>query len=45
MTLETHWHKRVPLDMAREYIAKGWQFYRSENQFVLLIWPHEGAPT
>ena len=45
MTLSTHWHKRVPLDMAREYISKGWQFYASEGHTVILIWPHEGEPT
>lgn len=44
MTLETHWHKRVPLDMASEYIAKGWRIWKRETTTVLLIWPKEGAP-
>lgn len=45
MTLETHWHKRVPLEMASEYIVKGWRMYSTEGNNAVLIWPHEGAPT
>lgn len=41
----THWHKRVPHNMAAEYIAKGWKVHSRQEQFTLLIWPHEGAPT
>ena len=44
MNLSTHWHKRVPLDMAPEYIAKGWRMYGVEGDTAMLIWPKEGAP-
>lgn len=44
MTLETHWHKRVPLDMAAEYIARGWIEHERTDRIVTLIWPHEGSP-
>lgn len=45
MTLETHWHKRVPADMAADYVAKGWIEHAREGRIVTLIWPHEGAPS
>lgn len=44
MTLATHWHKRVPRDMAAEYIGKGWVFHLDEGAWVVLIWPHNGVP-
>lgn len=45
MSLETHWHKRVPADMASEYIAKGWVEHDRKGRIVTLIWPFEGEPT
>jgi hypothetical protein len=42
--LNAHWHKRVPHDMATEYIAKGWLIHSTHKHFTLLFWPHEGAP-
>lgn len=45
MTLDTHWHKRVPDYMAEEYIAKGWVVHTREATTVVLVWPHDGAPT
>lgn len=44
MTLSTHIHKRVPLSMALEYIAKGWKVWKSEARTVVLFWPQEGSP-
>jgi hypothetical protein len=44
MTIATHWHKRVPADMAADYIAQGWVEHEREGRIVTLIWPHEGAP-
>lgn len=41
MTYANHWHKRVPLDMAREYIAKGWQVWGTEGNAVVLVWLHD----
>lgn len=40
----THWHKRVPADMAAEYIAKGWVMTEREGLIVTLVWPKEGTP-
>ncbi len=39
-----HWHKRVPIDMAKEYIAKGWKVWGTEGKAVVLVWLHERAP-
>jgi hypothetical protein len=44
MTLATRWHKRVPADMAADYIAQGWIEHEREGRTITLIWPHEGAP-
>tara|TARA_R110000868_G_scaffold290385_2_gene550584 strand:+ start:2077 stop:2214 length:138 start_codon:yes stop_codon:yes gene_type:complete len=44
MTYENHWHKRVPLDMAREYIAKGWKVWGTEGNAVVLVWLHDEVP-
>jgi hypothetical protein len=43
--INARWHKRVPHDMASEYVAKGWRILSTHQHFTLLIWPHEGAPT
>lgn len=45
MTLETHWHKRVPDYMAAEYISQGWLVWAIEDTTIIMIWPKEGAPT
>lgn len=44
MKIETRWHKRVPAEIAGEYIAKGWHVLSIENRTILLVWPQEGAP-
>lgn len=43
-TYADHMHKRVPLGMAREYIAKGWQVWGTEGKAVVLVWLHEETP-
>ena len=45
MNPQTHWHKRVPLEMVTEYTAKGWRMHGMEGRIAVLIWPHEGAPS
>lgn len=40
----THWHKRVPSEMASEYVAKGWTIWKREGRTVLLVWNKAGAP-
>jgi len=42
---KSRWHKRVPHDMASEYVEKGWRIISTHQHFTLLVWPHEGAPS
>lgn len=44
MSLETHWHKRVPADMAGEYIERGWVILAREGATVVLVWPGDEVP-
>ena len=44
MTYERHWHKRVPPFMTEDYIAKGWTFWGTEGDAVVLVWLHEDMP-
>ena len=44
MSYERHMHKRVPLDMAREYIAKGWTVWGTEGSAVVLVWLRDEVP-
>ena len=44
MTYENHWHKRVPLSMAAEYIARGWKFWETEGELVVLVWLNDEVP-
>ena len=37
-------HKRVPHDMAPEYLERGWTIWKREERTVLLIWNQAGAP-
>lgn len=41
----TRWHKRVPADMADEYVARGWAIAERNGNVVTLVWPKEGVPT
>ena len=43
--MTTHWHKRVPAEMAYEYTAKGWKIWKREGRTVLLVWTKAGEPT
>ena len=42
--LNLRWHKRVPSDMAFEYVAKGWKIWKREGRNVVIVWPKAGAP-
>lgn len=44
MSCANYWHKRVPLSMAGEYIARGWKFWGTEGDVVVLVWLHDEVP-
>lgn len=44
MSYANHWHKRVPILMAAEYIANGWQIWGIKGNAVVLIWLHDEVP-